>query len=297
MNQLILSSGNSIVDAVAKINFTGNIIPENWYKTLLRPTTKKPYLIAIIILADIVYWYRPSEKRDETTHEVSWSRKFRDKDYLQKSYDELSDHFGISKDQTKAAIIYLENKGVIKRHFRTIVSCGIRLNNVLYIELIPNVLFELTYPEGIATPVCKNTDTPAKNVREDSNIEKTGPLEISDTNTKNTTYNSTEDTTTASDDVDFDLKQFVNELFCCLSPSAQEVDAIIKAANRDKDKMIKAKKVMDAQKATLHNPIGWLIQCINNEYSVPQKYRTAAGANKTLTQNYDFAALEAEMMQ
>ena len=40
-----------------------------WLKNIL--TEKgKPYLLAIMILADLVYWYRPSEIRDEGTGEV-----------------------------------------------------------------------------------------------------------------------------------------------------------------------------------------------------------------------------------
>ena len=41
----ISSTGNHIVDAIGKINITGNIIPEAWYKTiqktrkLLKPPT------------------------------------------------------------------------------------------------------------------------------------------------------------------------------------------------------------------------------------------------------------------
>lgn len=45
---------------------TGNVTPITWYKTLLSPGGK-PYLIAVIILSDIVYWYRAKETRDEET--------------------------------------------------------------------------------------------------------------------------------------------------------------------------------------------------------------------------------------
>ncbi len=60
----LYSSGNEIVDAVGKLAFIGDIIPHTWYKTILRDNGK-PYLNAIIILADITYWYRPSEVREE----------------------------------------------------------------------------------------------------------------------------------------------------------------------------------------------------------------------------------------
>ena len=56
----------AILDAMAEIHITGNITPSIWYKTILRDNGK-PYLLAIAILSDIVYWYRPMEMRDERT--------------------------------------------------------------------------------------------------------------------------------------------------------------------------------------------------------------------------------------
>ena len=62
----------------------------------------------------------------------------------------LSDKFGLSKDQVRDALDFLEsNSKVIKRHYRTIDSRTGKLSNVLYIELIPDVLMSLTYPELI----------------------------------------------------------------------------------------------------------------------------------------------------
>ena len=49
------SSGNLTVDAMGSIAISGNVIPEEWYKHILKPTTGKPYLLAITILADLVY--------------------------------------------------------------------------------------------------------------------------------------------------------------------------------------------------------------------------------------------------
>ena len=59
----ICSSQNTIVDQMANIVITGNVIPQNWYRAIVKPTGK-PYVEAIMILADIVYWYRPTEVRD-----------------------------------------------------------------------------------------------------------------------------------------------------------------------------------------------------------------------------------------
>ena len=50
----IRSSGCAAVDAMDRIRISGNIIPQSWYKEILRDNGK-PYLLAVTLLADIVY--------------------------------------------------------------------------------------------------------------------------------------------------------------------------------------------------------------------------------------------------
>ena len=61
----IYTTGSDIVDENAKLNISENIIPQTWYKTVIRDNGK-PNLTAIVILSDIVYWYKPTEVREET---------------------------------------------------------------------------------------------------------------------------------------------------------------------------------------------------------------------------------------
>lgn len=138
---------NTTVDAVGEINFSGNITPQIWYKTII--TEKgKPHYLAISILSDIVYWYRPTEVRDERSGSVvGWKKRFSD-DLLQRSYDYFSDMYGESKKTITRAILLLEELGVITRVFRSIKTAnGMVLNNVLYIDLNVEKLTELTYPQ------------------------------------------------------------------------------------------------------------------------------------------------------
>lgn len=146
------TTGNPIVDASAEINITGNITPQTWYKTIIKETGK-PHLTAIVILADIVYWYRPTELRDESTGQIIAIRKKFKADLLQRSYQQIAEQFGLSKKEATNAIIFLEKLGVIKRVFRTINMNGLVVNNVLYIELIVEKLKELTYPHCFDTRV------------------------------------------------------------------------------------------------------------------------------------------------
>lgn len=142
-----LTTGNKTVDTIATLNITGNVIPQMWYKTILR-ANGKPYLLAIIILADIVYWYRPKEIRDEGTgYVIGWEKRFRG-DLLQRSYSQLADVFGESKRSVIAALDCLEALGVIRRRFMNKVIAGTLFNNILHLELEPRKLLELTYPES-----------------------------------------------------------------------------------------------------------------------------------------------------
>ena len=141
------SSGNHTVDAMGSIAITGNVIPEEWYKNILKPTTGKPYLLAITILADLVYWHRPTEVRDERTGEViGWKKKFHG-DMLQKSYQEYANKFGESKKTIKLAFDRLAEIGVIKRFFYNIeYSDGRTIPNQMFIDLNIKVLKEISYP-------------------------------------------------------------------------------------------------------------------------------------------------------
>lgn len=140
------TTGNAKVDAMAQIQLTGNVTPQIWYRTITRENGK-PHLLAIAILSDIVYWYRPIEIRDEGTgHIIGYRKKFK-ADILQRSYDQFAELFGESKRSVTDAVIRLEALGVIKRVLRTIDVVGTKYNNVLFIELFPERLYELTYPD------------------------------------------------------------------------------------------------------------------------------------------------------
>ena len=187
------STGNRIVDEVGRINISGNIIPMVWFQAIRYPNGK-PNVNAIIILADIVYWYRPTEIRDEITGQVVGRRKkFRD-DLLQRSYGQISELFGLTKKQVVTAVNALEQMGVIKRNFRNMRINGQFVSNVLYLELIPQRLLEITYPgDGMELPVStyKETGIPLKKGRHSAYKDRGGTVEGT-TNTKITTEIETE---------------------------------------------------------------------------------------------------------
>ena len=150
----MFTTGIPACDLLKEVAFTGNVIPQNWYRVFVKSDLKhpKPHLLAINILADIVYWYRPREIRDEGTGQViGYQKKFRD-DMLQRSYAQISEQFGCSAGQAKDAIVFLEQMGVVRREFRTLQSNGMVYANVLYLALDVQRLKELTYPSAEISP-------------------------------------------------------------------------------------------------------------------------------------------------
>lgn len=151
-----MTSGNDIVDIVGCMQFKGNVIPQEWYKNI-KKDTGKPDLLAIVILADIVYWYRPTEVRDEATGQLKGYKTKFHYDLLQRDYEAFANLFGVEKRNVRDAMTRLEKLGVIRREFRTIVTpTGIRCSNILFVELIPNKLYELTYGRMFNQPMTKN---------------------------------------------------------------------------------------------------------------------------------------------
>ena len=145
-------TGNVYVDAISEIAFEGNIIPWSWYKTLRLPS-HKPDLVAIMILADVVYWYRPAPIHDERTGEVlGWKKKF-SADLLQRSHDAYVTQFGFTQQQVKDALYRLESiYGVIRRERRTITTAGHgRMGNVLFIAPIIEAIRTITHPRPLAS--------------------------------------------------------------------------------------------------------------------------------------------------
>lgn len=274
--KLDISTGNEIVDQVSRMNFSGNIIPETWYKTIVNDKGKTNVL-AVLILSDIVYWYRASEKRDETTNSVSYYKKFSAPDYLQRSYDQLCHKFNISKKQARDVIVFLEELNVIKRHLRTIQTQQGPLPNVMYIELIPSVLEELTYPTEKGG-IYKKIDTPLSKRKDLSSQKDAPPYPQVETNTNNTiTKNTTEiETTTTERD---DAVKKIKMIFSDMSVTSTDIQTIAKASNYDPDKCERIKNLLVHQNSTVKNPVGWIISGLKNDYQTPSSFSSKRNFN------------------
>ena len=175
-----MSNPYEIIDQVHELHFDGNIVPHTWYEHLTRPNGK-PYLEAIVLLSDIVYWYRPRVIRDENTNRVIRLEKRFAADKLQRSYGQFTDMFGMGKSQVRNALKYLEAKGIITLEFKTINVRGTQMSNVLFIEPVVEALRRL--------------NTPYQQTREDLSSDETiAPVTVDDTYTETSTETSSETT-------------------------------------------------------------------------------------------------------
>ena len=139
------SSMPETVRQMGDIPISGNIVPMTWFKTLTFDNGK-PDTNSILILSDLVYWYRPTEVRDERTGAIIGYKKKFSADMLKRSYTDLESQFGISKKQCQESLRRLENKQIITRIFRTLETPSGRQNNVMYIQLHPEKLKSYTQP-------------------------------------------------------------------------------------------------------------------------------------------------------
>jgi len=290
-------TGNETCDRLINIDFNGNVLHSLWFKTITKENGKAD-LVAINILADIVYWYRPIQVRDEETGKVIGYRKKFKADLLQRNYDSYADQFGLSKRQVTDAFIRLEKLGIVKRVFRTLCVNGMLVNNVLHIDLDIDGLVKYSTEDAenmtFVTPVPKKRERGhektwevsrkngiALTKKSDSYPEKKGDLprknvtpltSNEETNTKNTTEITTKITTKNNNKAilpDENVKGV-----------EQQEDAVVELLKKIGMAEIKAVElisfygaetvrqklyILSLQKC-VDNPVGFIVQALKDDY-------------------------------
>jgi hypothetical protein len=100
-----MKSGCKVVDQVGEMKIEGNLVPHLWYKNITF-SNGKAHFVAITLLADILYWYRPTLIRNESGDVIGMRTKFKG-DMLQKNYQAFADTYGFTRRQVKEAIDFL----------------------------------------------------------------------------------------------------------------------------------------------------------------------------------------------
>lgn len=128
-------TGNQISEALDKMNIEGDVVCPQFYEHIKHPSGK-PNFLAILMLANFMYWYRPTKIRDQLTNKVIGLRKKFKGDLLQRDYGQIEKQFDVSYEQVKTAFECLERADIAHRVFRTIkLNNGRKLSNVLFISL------------------------------------------------------------------------------------------------------------------------------------------------------------------
>lgn len=135
-------TGNAIVDAISKLGI--NSIPDAWYQNLRRQKTNTLNPLAVLVLWDLMYWYKWTEIKDESSGlVVGYKKKFK-ADLLQRSYSAIANKFGVTKRVAMETIMFLEELGVVKKECRTITVGEQKIGNVLFIALVPEKVAEIS---------------------------------------------------------------------------------------------------------------------------------------------------------
>lgn len=153
------------VMAIGQINLAGNITPANWWRHIKLPSGR-PDQTAITLLSEIVYWYRPSEVRNEATGELTGYRKRFRGDKLQRSYQSFADQFGFGKRETTDALKRLRDAGLITLELRSVDAPGldgVKMHNVLFVEPVAERIADITNPSIDGTPPPSERNTSYKN--------------------------------------------------------------------------------------------------------------------------------------
>lgn len=188
--------------AMGQIQITGNVTPPVWFDKL-RTSSGKPNAVAVIILSEIAYWYKPKEVYDEATGKLIGLKSRFKAEKLQRSYQSFSDKFGFTKRQIQDACYFLRDKGLITLEPTTVtLDDGTKLGNVLFIGINPNAVKSLTWdslPGNEDLPPCPfqrtslyaQTDEPIRSDVEAVTMKRTTYTEITpEISTKITTTNS-----------------------------------------------------------------------------------------------------------
>jgi len=133
---------NELVIAVGQTQLQGDITPHEWYSKITHENGK-PDPVAVALLAHIVYWYRPIELLEHAR--PVWYKKF-SSDLLQKSYKDLQEHFGFTRRQLHYAFLTLERLKLAQRILRTIFVGTQKISNVMFIEIFPKAVAEISQP-------------------------------------------------------------------------------------------------------------------------------------------------------
>lgn len=287
-----ISSGNTIVDKLGQMDFTGNIVNPNWNYHVTNENNKPNYL-AVQILAEIVYWTRPSVDVDNKTGIAEFKKKFSHGDYYQVCYSQLEEKFNCTLKQAQSAMKLLFETGVIIQHLIN----DEHGTNQMYLEVVPEILHRFNTEEkdkrnhrkdNNKIEVTTKTDIPSPQKEDEVYTKKSPPndknvMTYTDIIIENKEENNTETTTITGSTPDRiaptpvsnscilecgsdKLFNLTKELFAKYNLSDKDISEIISIAQSDFNRITKAHKVIVNYKKPISSIMGFLRNAILNNW-------------------------------
>src|SRR5688500_59056 len=134
----------SVVEETSRLQLVGPLLDRAWFGAhILRFPNGKPNMNAIIILGDIVSWYRAAHDVDEASGKVIRRRRFADTK-LSIHLESYGERFGLSREQTKDALKFLKDAGLITKEQKAALVDGVPHPNTIYVEPVVEVLREIS---------------------------------------------------------------------------------------------------------------------------------------------------------
>lgn len=171
------------------VNIEGNVIPLHWFQIIgeiNRYGQFKANLLAVNIMAEVVYWYRPVVERNQDTGFNDAVRMKFSGDKYQFSYRHIKVKFGASKKSAKSACDLLIKLAACIREFKHETIKGVKFGNVMYLE--PDV----EWLKANALPPKTDIGVTTKKATSSRAKGRHPTTQNSDTNTETSTETSTE---------------------------------------------------------------------------------------------------------
>lgn len=167
------------VQEVGELKLHGPLVDDGWLQHI-RFDSGKPHLVAIFILAEIVYWYKPTVIADEATGQVKEIKKKFRADKLQKTYQALGDRFGVTKRMAQDACIFLRDRKLITIEQRTVyLENAKNLGNVTFIEpVLENIRKISCMCKEYNDPITLKRDSPPKGIIPPITLERDSPIPL-----------------------------------------------------------------------------------------------------------------------
>ncbi|MEI6195659.1 MAG: hypothetical protein WCS42_15165, partial [Verrucomicrobiota bacterium] len=137
------TTGNATVDAIGQLEtkMTGPLIPYPWFTKIL-DQRGRPYHLAILVLAEIVGWYRPKKALSKKDNSYVFNKRFK-RDRLQLSRGNMAKKFNTDEDTITHAMNCLVKLGAIEKQSYDLVEQGRIYRNSLFVWPVPEVIEKL----------------------------------------------------------------------------------------------------------------------------------------------------------